>query len=178
MAKEMRKNTLWNRISHTKEVNANVELKKKLSKLIESAPTFIARIGDVTYEKKDKNSAKVTGAKTLMEILNLHKELWATEFQNVNLGPDSCGMFRTKSIPTMKAEEVFLGDIWGLFTKNIPFWDKYQGEGKRGGGYPIYEYLTVYQIILGQYKRLLSSNVQAIAKDAKEKLKELEQLGY
>ena len=155
-----------------------MELKEKLLKLVEIAPEFIARIGDVTYEEKDKNSARVVGAKTLMEILSLHKELWHAGFQNVNLGPDSCGMFRTESISTMKPEEVFLGNIWGLFTKNIPFWEQSKKEGKTGGGYTIYEYLTVYQIILGQYKRLLSSNVQGIAKDAEKELKELRKLGY
>ena len=155
-----------------------MELKEKLLKLIEIAPEFIARIGDVTYEEKDKSSAKVTGAKTLMEIFDLHKELWVAGFQNANLGPDSCGMFRTESIPTMKPEEVFLGNIWGLFTKNIPFWEQSKKEGKTGGGYTIYEYLTVYQIVLSQYKRLVSSNVKAISREAEEKLEELKKLGY
>jgi len=174
----MEKNTLWNRLFHSNELKANAERKQKLQKIVELTPRFIDRIGYVTYREDDVDSAKVTGATSLMNLLSLHKELWDTGFQNENLGPCPYGMFRTESIPTMKAEEVFLGDIWGLFTKNIPFWDKYQGEGKTGGGYPIYKYLTVYQIILGQYKRLLSSNVQAIAKDSEKELKELEKLGY
>jgi len=174
----MKKKTLWNRIFHTKEVNANVELKEKYLKLIELAPNFIDRIGEVTYTEGKQDSAKVTGARYLTELLFIHKELWVMKFQNSNLGPDSCGMFRTASIPDMKPEEVYLGNIWGLFTKNIPYWDKYQHDGKTGGGWPIYEYLTIYQIILGQYKRHLSSNIRAIAKDAEKKLGELEKLGY
>jgi hypothetical protein len=78
----------------------------------------------------------------------------------------------------MKPEEVYLGNIWGLWTKNIPFWEKYKNQGKTGGGYTIYEYLTDYQIILNQYKRMLSSNVNAIVKDAEKELGELKMLGY
>lgn len=178
MKKNMMKNSSWNRLFHAKDVKANVELKARFQKLVNLAPDFISRIGCVTYREGDVNSARVTGAQSLMGLISIHKELWAAGFQNENLGADSYGMFRTESIPTMKPEEVFLGNIWGLYTKNIPFWDKYKDEGKTGGGYPIYEYLTVYQIVLSQYKILLSSNVKAIEKNATEQLEELKKRGY
>ena len=174
----MKKNTLWNRIFHTKEVKANGELEQKLQNLIKLAPNFISKIGEVTYQEGDVNSARVTGSTSLMELISLHKELWGAGFQNKNLGPDPYHMFRTQSIPTMEPEEIFLGDIYGLYTKNIPFWEKFKNEGKISGGYPIYEYLTVYQIVLNQYKELLSGNVSTIYKNAKKKLEELKKLGY
>lgn len=175
---EALRNTRWNRLFHTKEVKANVELKDRLQQFVLRAPGLISKIGEVTYQEGKVDSVEVTGAISLYNILSLHKEVWDAGFQNENLGPSPYGMFRTKSIPTMKPEEVYLGDIWGLYTKNIPFWEKYKNEEKTGGGFPIFEYLTVYLIILGQYKRLLSSNVQAIAKEAEKELKELERLGY
>jgi hypothetical protein len=116
-----RKNSTWNRLFHSKELKANTERKQKLQKLIELAPGFIDRIGYVTYREDDIDSARVTGVTSLLGLLSLHKEVWAAGFQNENLGPDSCGMFRTESIPNMKPEEVYLGNIWGLWTKNIPF---------------------------------------------------------
>ena len=172
------KNNLWNRLFHAKDVKANVELKSRLQKLVNLAPDFISRIGYVSYQEGDEDSARVTGSTSLMELLSIHKELWDAGFQNENLGPCHYGMFRTESIPDMKPDEVWLGNIYGLFTKNVPFWEKYKDEGKTGGGFVIYEYLTVYQIVLSQYKRLLSSNVKAIEKNAAEQLEELKRLGY
>ena len=175
---EKLRNTWWNRLFHSKEIKANSEHKQKLKNITASAPSFIIRIGDVTYKKGNRDSACITGVKSLTELLAIHKELWNTGFQNKNLRPNPYGMFRTESIPTMKAEEVFLGDIYGLWTKDIPFWEQHKDEGKSFGGWPIYEYLTVYQIVLEQYKRLLHSNVHTIAEDAENDLKELEKLGY
>ena len=178
MAKEMRKNTLWNRIFHSKEVNANVELKEKLSKLIETAPRFLAEIGEVTYTDGDPDSGRVTGLTSLLDVLDFHKKIWKTGFQSKGICPDKFGYFRTETIENMRPEEVYLGDIYGLWTFSIPEWEKHKDEGKCGGAYSIYEYLTVYQIVLRQYKGQLRFTLQKRAEEAKEKLAELELLGY
>lgn len=172
------KNTTWNRLFHGKEVKANVELKKKAQKLIELAPSFIERIGYVTFTEGDPNSAKVTGVTSLLNVLALHKEAWTAGFQNNGICPCSYGYFRTESIEKMKPEEVYLGDIYGLFTKNIPFWEQYKNEGKTGGGYDIYTYLTDYQIVLRQYKGQLTFNIKKINEDAEKEVARLEALGY
>lgn len=139
---------------------------------------MLEEIGDVTYTEGNPNSATITGVTSLIDVLGIHKEAWSLGFQNENIGPDSCGMYRCESIESMRPEEVFLGNIWGLFTKDISFWERYKHEGKSGGGYPIYEYLTVYEIVLLQYKHQLSSNIKAIAENAKKELLQLEELGY
>jgi len=173
----------WDCLFPTNRKKANAEQnqqdqklgrKQFLQNLIKHAPAFIDRIGHVTYCEDDVDSAEVTGATSLPELLCIHKELWEAGFQNKSLGPSCYGMFRTESIPEMKAEEVFLGNIWGLWTFNITDWEKEKNKGKSGGGYPIYTYLTVYQIILNQYKEILSSNVLSIAQEAEKELKELE----
>ncbi len=172
------KNSRWNRLFHTKEIKANAELKQKLMKLIELAPELIARIGEVTYTEGNPNSATITGVTSLIDVLGIHKEAWSQGFQNENIGPCSYGIYRCETISEMNPSQVFLGDIFGLFTKNIEFWERYKDEGKSGGGYPIYEYLTVYEIVLRQYKHQLSSNIKAIAENAKKELSQLEELGY
>lgn len=178
MKGEKIKNSSWNRLFHAKDVKANVELKARFQKLVNLAPDFISRIGCVTYRQDDVNSARVTGATSLMELLSIHKELWDAGFQNRNLGPCPYGMFRTESIPDMKPQEVFLGDIWGLWTRDITVWEEHKDEGKTFGGFVIYEYLTVYQIILNQYKSILANNVKAIEKNATDQLEDLKRLGY
>ncbi len=173
------KNTKWNCLFHAKKVKANNELKRQLESLIEFAPEFLEEIGEVTYTEGDYDSARVTGVQYLPEVLRLHKEAWAVGFQNESLGPDEYGMFRTKSIENMTSDEVFIGgNLWGLNTKNIPFWEKYRDEGKTNGGFPIYDYLSVYQIVLQRYKTVLTKNIELIKQQAQRDLAELKEMGY
>lgn len=173
-----KKNTWWNRLFHKEDVKANIERKKRAERLISLASGYIQKIGEVTYTEGDKDSAKVKGSTSLLDVLSIHKEAWANGFQNKNIGPCSHGMYRCKTIETMTPSQVFLGDIFGLYTKNIEFWEGYKNEGRTGGGFPIYEYLTDYQIVLMQYKKQLSSNIKAIAENAEKELDQLKKLGY
>ncbi len=159
-------------------MKANKELKDKFKRLISIAPAYIQRIGDVDFAYGYPNSAKVTGLTSLFDVLNIHKEIWAEGFQNINIGPDMKGMFRTENIENMVPQEVWLGNIYGLSTKEIPFWEKLKDESKKDGGYQIYQYLTTYQIVLRQYKHHLISNIKAIKKKAEKEHNELTELGY
>lgn len=172
------KNNILNRIFHKKAVNENLQRKHECERLIVLENDLIDRIGTVSFDSKDVNSAKVTGTQSLPELLSIHKEAWTKGFRNQNIGPCEYGMFRTKDIATMQPNEVFLGDIYGLFTKSIPFWEDEKHNTKCGGGWPIYDYLTPYQIVLDQYKCILVSNIKAIADQAKKELDELFSLGY
>ncbi len=173
-----RKNNLWNRLFHSKNVKACKELKKKVERLISLAAIFIQEIGDVEFTYGNPDSVKVSGLTSLFDVFNMHKKVWSEGFQNSNIGPDKYGMFRTENIEEMVPQEVFLGDIYGLFTKPIPFWEEFKNEGKKGGGYLIYEYLTVYQIVLMQYKHILTNNIENIKKMAEKERNELRKLGY
>lgn len=173
-----KKNTWWNRLFHKEEVRANIEQKERAEKLISLAPGYIQKIGEVTYTEGDKDSAKVTGVTSLLDVLAIHKEAWSHGFQDGKIGPDPHGMYRCESIDTMSPSQVFLGNIFGLYTKSIEFWEGYKNEGKTGGGFPIYEYLTDYQIVLWQYKHQLSSNIKAIAENAKKEVDQFKNLGY
>ena len=172
------KNNWWNRLFHIKKIKANIELKKKCEKLVKEAPDFIKKIGYVTYTPGDLNSAQVTGATSLLEVMEIHKELWAAGFQNNGICPNKYGYFRTEKIETMKPEEVYFGGIYGLWTNNIPFWEQFKNDPKTGGGFDTFDYLTDYQIILRQYKGHLIFNISSIAKNAEEDLELLIGLGY
>ena len=173
-----KKNTWWNRLIHKKEVKANTEQKERAERVISLAPGYIQKIGVVSYTEGNLDSVKVTGVTSLLDILAIHKEAWSQGFKNEKIGPDSCGMYRCESIEALSPSQVFLGGIFGLNTNNIEFWERYKNEGKSGGGFNIYDYLTVYQIILSQYKRQLSSNIRAIAEKAEKELAQLKELGY
>lgn len=159
----MRKNSLLNRIFFKEEVRKNMkdaELQLTLS----------------------KNGARIINAiekcDSLYELMNIHKEAWIIGFQNVNLGPDKYGMFRTKSIPTMKPEEVFLGNIWGLWTHAIPFWEERKPQSDWCKDFGIDPKRGQYGIVLDQYKNLLYSNLSEIWNEAETSLITYKKTGY
>lgn len=88
----------------------------------------------------------IQNAETLYDVFYLHKLLWASGIHHKNFGPDEYGMFRTKNITTMKSDEVYLGNIWGLFTKSLPDWNSCSDEDAK-------------RIVLKQYKDQLISNL-------------------
>ena len=151
----MKKNNLWNRIFFKEEIRKNMEdavLKHTLS----------------------KNGARIVNAinkcDSLEELLSIHKETWIVGFQNENLGPDKYGMFRTENIPTMQPSEVFLGGIWGLFTHAIPFWEERKSQPYGCNGFNMDPEISLYGIVLDQYKRLLISNIEYIWNKAEQLL--------
>ena len=159
----MRKNNLWNRIFFKKAIQKNIkdaELQLTLSK-------NGARIIN-----------KVKKCDSLYVLLNIHKEAWLLGFQNENLGPDRYGMFRTENIPTMKPEEIFLGGIWGLFTHAIPFWEERKSQPYGCNGFGIDPEISLYSIILDQYKNLLISNIDDIWCEAEKTLIVYKKAGY
>ena len=159
----MRKNNLWNRIFFKKAIQKNIkdaELQLTLSK-------NGARIIN-----------KIKKCDSLYVLLNIHKEAWLLGFQNENLGPDRYGMFRTENILTMKPEEIFLGGIWGLFTHAIPFWEERKSKPYGCNGFGIDPEISLYSIILDQYKNLLISNIDDIWCEAEKTLIVYKKAGY
>lgn len=159
----MRKNNFWNRIFFKKEIRKNMEdavLKHTLSK------NGLRIINAV--EKSD----------SLEELLSIHKEAWIVGFQNKNLGPCKYGMFRTENIPTMQPSEVFLGGIWGLFTHAIPFWEEHKSQSYGCNGFGINPEISLYNLVLDQYKNLLNSNFTSIWCEAESMLTFYKDAGY
>ena len=159
----MRRNNMWNRIFHNKEIKKNIAECNKFLIWNNRGKYFLDSIGK---------------ADSLYTLLAIHKDAWGTGFQNENIGPCSYGMFRTKDILKMTAEEVYLGGIWGLFTHNIPFWEERKDDKYGCNGFNIDENINLYKIILNQYKNILTSNIKAMMQQAKAKLHLYAQAGY
>ena len=104
----MRRNNMWNRIFHNKEIKKNIVECNKFLVWNNQGQHFLDAIGK---------------AISLYRVLDIHRDAWGTGFQNGNIGPCAYGIFRTKDISKMTAEEVYLGGIWGLiiflFGRNI-----------------------------------------------------------
>lgn len=158
----MKKNNIFNKIFHSKEVKNNI-------KLLESLRDKVANYD--TYKQLINN------CKSLTELLSVHKYIF-NEYQNKNLDVDKYGMFRGKSIETLQASEVYLGNIWGLWTHNIPFWEDHKNEKYGYSGFNIDPDTLVYSLIYNQYYRILTSNIDALYNQYCKQIRQLKKHNY
>lgn len=159
----MKKNNFWNRLFFGSKVKDN---KREMS----------------LYTKQCNEGQRIIDAlnksNNLSTLMDIHKDAWQSGFQNKNIGPCSCGIFRTLDIPTMTPNEVYLGGIWGLVTKPIPFWEKHKDESYGCNGFGIDENNSLYAMIVNQYKSLLLSNIKVIYHNAQKEYNIFKQYGY
>lgn len=156
MKKVLKKN-LWNRIFHKKQLQRQSQEMERLKQIIRDAEFFLNVLRDCT---------------DLRQLLQIHKDMWRSGIRNRNIGPCDYGMFRTKDILDMRPEEVYLGDIYGLWTFSIPTWEQ-QKENKYGDGavqWGLSPDITLYEIVFNQYRRLLTSNLEAIREESENSL--------
>ena len=97
-------------------------------------------------------------AESLKDLYILHIKMWANGIRHEHFGPDKYGMFRTDDILMMTPEEVYLGNIWGLFTKQLPYWETCPADEQR--------------LVIKQYQNILISNMKAMKRDLKKTLQE------
>ena len=107
--------------------------------------TLIWQAEKELLDKLDYFIHQVEIAESLRELFILHIKIWANGIQHENFGPNQYGMFRTNDILMMVPEEVYLGNIWGLHTKPLPFWETQTSENQ--------------ELVIKQYKTILISNM-------------------
>lgn len=159
----MIKNNWINRTFRSKEVE---ECQKKATKATE------------LYARRDELLKELKNITTLGGLLDFHKKIWSIGYRNAHIGPCSYGIFRTSNIEDMKPEEVFLGGLWGLHTKAIPYWEDHKHDSFGFNGFGIEPETSLYTIIVNQYRSHLRSNLRAISNVAKEEIDEYLELGY
>lgn len=157
----MKKDNFWNRVFHSTEIEEEREKYDKCKRIVGFYPEIYERI---------------QAAKNLLDLLDLHKKAWEKEFRNSNIGPCEYGMFRTNDISEMTAGEVYLGNIYGLWTFNIPEWEEHRDEPMSCNGFGINESILVYDLIVGQYRRILISNINFIKHEAQSYIDEYESI--
>lgn len=96
------------------------------------------------YDLCDRFIRRLEKSDSLLDLFSLHRQIWDSGIRNANIGPNEYGMFRTDDISRMKPDEVFLGNIFGLFTLPLPQWIGAQEE----------------PLIVQQYRDHLLSNVK------------------
>ena len=142
------RNNLWNKIFHSKALKEYQEWKEKANAII-------------GWNKQLNEDLK--RAKTLQDLINVHKHAWDVGYRSSNLGPCPWGMFRCDCIPMLTLDNLYLGDIWGLWTNPGRFWEEHKNETMAGNGYGITPETKVYDLIMQQYRSHLRSNINAIS---------------
>lgn len=159
----MRKNNRWNRVFHKAEVQENMKQMDIYTKQCLEGQRFLD---------------KIESANDLVTLMNLHKDAWGTGFQNENIGPCPYGIFRTLDILTMNPDQIYLGGIYGIITKPITFWENHKEDKYGCNGFGIDKDLSLYEMVVNQYKGLLKSNIRVMFFKAKNQYPYYKDLGY
>ncbi len=159
----MRKNNKWNRLFHKAEVRKNMKQMTIYTKQCLEGQRFLDKIEDTN---------------NLITLMNIHKDAWGTGFQSECIGPCPYGVFRTLDILTMTPDQVYLGGIYGLNTKPITYWEEHKEDKYGCNGFGLDENLSLYELIVDQYKKLLSSNIRAMFTTAKYEYSYYKSFGY
>lgn len=145
------KDNLFNKIFHKKEL---AEFKKQA----------------LIYNRQLQCGAQlledIRKCDSLIDLVKLHKIVWACGFRNNNLAPHPYGMIRTASIELLTPNQVFLGGIWGLNTYSIPYWEEHKNEKYGCNGFGLDPSTDLYTLVFNQYKGLIESNVQSLYEKA------------
>ena len=153
---KMIKNNWFNRLFRCRHLRRQRQEAMRLLKIVDTC---------------DQAAMNLQKCKNLRQCLALHQMLWRKGIRNDNLGPDRYGMFRTENIETMTPDEVYLGNVWGLWTFPIPQWEQYRQTPIGLNGWGFDPSTPIYDIIVDQYKLLLGTNIETIRKEAADTLR-------
>ena len=95
---------------------------------------------------------------TLEDTFKVHRQLGAMHLAwNRAICPDRYGMFRTSNIATMSMDEVFLGDIYGLWTHSLTYWSSSKND-------------EAVSIVTNQYYEQVLSGIEAEIEELVKKI--------
>lgn len=97
---------------------------------------------------------------TLEDTFKIHRQLGAMHLAwNPAICPAQYGMFRTSNIATMSMDDVFLGDICGLWTHTLTYWLTCNDDA--------------VIIVTGQYYEQVLNGIKAEIRELKKKINSL-----
>lgn len=95
---------------------------------------------------------------TLEDTFKVHRQLGAMHLAwSHAICPDKYGMFRTSNIATMSTDEVFLGDIYGLWTHSLTYWSSSKND-------------EAVSIVTNQYYEQVLSGIEAEIEELVKKI--------
>lgn len=92
------------------------------------------------------------------------EKLRALQGHFVLAGRNPFGWNRTEKEQDVTEDNVYLGNIYGLFTKTVNFWKKGKYEKKGGWGFSGMEHLNAYDVVSGQARSFMLSHTRPMIK--------------
>lgn len=111
-------------------------------------PELITRFSGVN--KKGRHDKTIESLRSLNEHIK-------------NSGRNMCGLNRTQTGASVSEEDVFLGDVYGLFTHPVAFWKKHKDEKKGGWGFSGMEHLNAYDVVEKQALQFVNSHLSMVS---------------
>lgn len=163
MKEKIIRNSLFNRLFHHRTISSNIKKLEDIKSTLWNHPYLIEALNECT---------------TLTELLNIHKQAYAAGYNNKNLSPDEFGMFRTTSISDMKPSEVFLGNIYGIWTNTIEYFESLPHRKKTNFDREEDFDEDTYSLVFNQYYHHLLSNIEAMYESYEKLLQEFKSKNY
>lgn len=113
------------------------------------SPWHDRSLNDLKEKFSLKSNAKSQKTLALIGELSLHMK---------NAGRCEFGINRTKSGEQVTLDDVYLGDIYGLWTKTARFWLEKKNNKKGGWGFPNMENLNAYDVISNKASNFINSH--------------------
>ena len=104
---------------------------------------------DMQYRLCSAYLESIKGSNKLLQLMDIHKKAWNDGIRTEGLSPDPCGMFRCTDISRMTPDDVYLGNVFGLFTLPITQWEC-----------RCLDEPASYRTVVNQYRNLLTSNIK------------------
>lgn len=104
------------------------------------------------FKFKQINNKTVQDTARIIEVIRDHY---------LNAGRDEYGLNRTKKGQTVYDDYIFLGDIYGLFTKPVSFWKTCKDDKKGGWGFSSKELenMNAYDVVSLQARSFIDSHL-------------------
>lgn len=144
----MKRNNWFNRLFFAQEVKNNKKHLKHLEKL---------------YHLAEEMRQMIRETSTLAETIHAHQCIYKNGYCNDQTSPCEWGMFRCDSIENLNMNNLYLGNIYGLFTKPGCYWENHKEDTYGVDSYGIKADTLLYNIVLNQYKNVLINAVSEIA---------------
>ena len=125
---------------------------------------------DITSKWHDRGLGDIIAAFSVVndgQYDSVISQLITLDHHFVTTGRNPCGWNRTEYGEAVTPEKVFLGNVYGLFTRTAEYWAKEKDSPKGGWGYPNMEHLSPYDVVSNQARKFIRHHAATMATRAR-----------
>jgi hypothetical protein len=147
---------------------------ESVARFAEQEPlTRIAPFFDITSKWHDRGLGDIITAFSVVndgQYDDIIGKLVTLDHQFIAAGRSPYGWNRTEYGEAVTPEKVFLGNVYGLFTKTAEYWTKQKDSPKGGWGFSNMEHLNPYDVVGNQARLFIRHHASTMAARTRELL--------